>query len=76
MQLILRKLGHKNGVVEETIKRLKERGISISTSGMYQVLNGRSTRPELVETFLEVAEEVKARQQQIQERARQLIAES
>ncbi|UYZ60214.1 hypothetical protein [Hymenobacter latericus] len=75
-QQILRSLPRKNGVVEETIRRLAQKGISITTSGIYQLLNGRSSRPEVIEVFLEVAEEAKDRQRQIQERAQKLIADA
>lgn len=76
LQLILQKLGGKNTVVRDTLARLQARGIKISKSMLYKNIADHHHRKEVVDVFLEVAEEEFARRRQVEERARQLIAEA
>ena len=76
LQLVLQKLGGKNTMVQDTITRLKAAGIKTSRSALYQAIAGRSHKKEVVDVFLEVAEGEFARRRQVEERARQLVAEA
>lgn len=76
LQLVLQKLGKKNTVVQDTLTKLREAGIKISQSALYQAIAGRSHRKEVVDAFLEVAEAEFARRRSVEERARQLVAEA
>ncbi|NVO84270.1 hypothetical protein [Hymenobacter terrestris] len=73
LQLVLQKLGGKSSIMRDTLDRLQERGIKSSKSTLYQAIAGRTHRQELVEVFLELAEEEFERRRQVEERARQLI---
>ncbi|MBB6059640.1 hypothetical protein HNQ93_002500 [Hymenobacter luteus] len=73
---MLQKLGRKHTVIADTLARLKERGVKLSQSRLYQIIADDEARKEVVDVFLEVAEEEFARRRQVQERARQLIAEA
>lgn len=75
-QLILQKLGKKNTVVQDTMTKLRAEGVKISQSALYQAVAGRSHRKEVVEAFLEVAEAEFARRREVDERARQLVAQA
>jgi hypothetical protein len=75
-QQILQRLGTGNTVVRDTIQLLAERGIKVSRSAMYQALDGRSNRKELIEAFLETAEAELERRRQVRERAARLINEA
>ncbi|GAB2778081.1 hypothetical protein HNQ93_001706 [Hymenobacter luteus] len=72
-QQILQRLGTGNTVVRDTIALLAERGLKVSRSAMYQALDGRSNRRELIEAFLETAEAEFERRRQVRERAARLI---
>jgi len=76
LQLVLQKLGGKNTVVRDTLARLQEQGVKISQSALYQAIAGRSHRKEVIDVFLAVAEAEFERRRQVEERARQLIAEA
>jgi hypothetical protein len=76
LQLILQKLGKKNTVVQDTLTKLRGAGIKISQSALYQAIAGRSHRKEVVDAFLEVAEAEFTRRREVDERARQLVAEA
>ena len=76
LQLVLQKLGGKNTVVQDTLARLQAAGIKTSRSAVYQAIAGRSHRKELIDAFLEVAACEFARRRQVEERARQLVAEA
>ncbi|SHK70669.1 hypothetical protein [Hymenobacter psychrotolerans] len=75
-QQILQRLGTGNTVVRDTIQLLAERGVKVSRSAMYQALDGRSNRKELIEAFLETAEAELERRRQVRERAARLINEA
>jgi hypothetical protein len=75
-QQILQRLGTGNTVVRDTIQLLAERGIKVSRSAMYQALDGRSNRKELIEAFLETAEAELERRRQVRKRAARLINEA
>ncbi|WP_210521341.1 hypothetical protein [Hymenobacter terricola] len=76
LQLVLQKLGAKNTVVQETLAKLSDAGIKVSRSTIYQAIAGSNTRPEVAETFMQVAEAEFTRRRELAERARQLIAEA
>ncbi|MBG8553978.1 hypothetical protein [Hymenobacter guriensis] len=75
-QQILQRLGTGNTVVRDTIQLLAQRGVKVSRSAMYQALDGRSNRKELIEAFLETAEAELERRRQVRERAARLINEA
>ncbi|GGG35409.1 hypothetical protein [Hymenobacter glacieicola] len=75
-QQILQRLGTGNTVVRDTITLLAGRGLKVSRSAMYQALDGRSNRRELIEAFLETAEAEIERRRQVRERATRLISEA
>lgn len=75
-QQILQRMGTGNTVVRDTIQLLAERGVKVSKSAMYQALDGRSNRKELIEAFLETAEVEFERRRQVRERAARLIADA
>ncbi len=56
--------------------KLRAEGVKISQSALYQAVAGRSHRKEVVEAFLEVAEAEFARRREVDERARQLVAQA
>lgn len=70
------RLGPRNPSVNDTLKLLEARGIKASRAGIYQTIAGRSSRREVVEAFLEVAEAEFERRRQVEQRATRLIAES
>ena len=76
LQLVLQKLGAKNTVVQDTLVKLTTAGIKISRSTIYQAIAGSNTRPEVAETFLQVAEAEFTRRREVAERARQMVAEA
>ena len=76
LQLVLQKLGAKNTVVQDTLVKLTAAGIKISRSTIYQAIAGSNTRPEVAETFLQVAEAEFTRRREVAERARQIVAEA
>lgn len=76
LQQVLQKLGAKNTVVQDTLAKLTEAGIKTSRSTIYQAIAGSNTRPEVVETFLKVAEAEFTRRREVDERARKLVAEA
>ena len=76
LQLVLQKLGAKNTVVQDTLVKLTVAGVKISRSTIYQAIAGSSTRPEVAETFLQVAEAEFARRRELDERARKLVAQA
>ena len=76
LQQVLQKLGGKNTVVQDTIAKLRASGIKTSRSALYQAIAGRSHRKEVVDMFLAVAEAEFTRRREVEERARQLVAEA
>ena len=76
LQKVLQKLGGKNTVVQDTLTKLQSAGIKTSRSALYQAIAGRSHRKEIVDVFLEVAEAEFARRREVEDRARQLVAEA
>ncbi|TYZ12723.1 hypothetical protein FY528_05390 [Hymenobacter lutimineralis] len=76
LQQVLQKLGRKHTVIADTLTRLKERGIKLSQSRLYQIIADDEARKEVVDVFLEVAEEEFTRRRHVQERAQKLVAEA
>lgn len=74
LQKVLDKLGPGQTVVKDAIAALAEQGIMVGTSTMYQVVNGRSGRKELVEAFLTAAEAETQRRELVRQRAARLAA--
>ena len=74
LQKVLDKLGPGQTVVKDAIAALAEQGITVGTSTMYQVVNGRSGRKELVEAFLTAAEAETQRREIVKQRAAKLAA--
>lgn len=74
LQKVLDKLGPGQTVVKDAIAALAEQGITVGTSTMYQVVNGRSGRKELVEAFLTAAEAETQRRELVRQRAAKLAA--
>lgn len=75
LQEVLRKLGS-GFIVQATLDRVRANGAKASISLVYKVINGTSTRQDITDAFLTVAEEESARRRQVAERARQLVAEA
>ena len=73
---VYERLGKRNQSVGDTLRLLTERGIKASRASIYQTIDGRSSRREIVDAFLEVAETEFARRRQIEERASRLVAEA
>lgn len=69
LQKVLERLGPDQSVVKDAIAALSEQGIKVSRSDMYQVVNGRSGRRELVEAFLTAAETEHNRRELVKERS-------
>jgi len=69
LQKVLERLGPGQSVVKDAIAALSEQGIKVSRSTMYQVVNGRSGRKELVEAFLTAAEAEHNRRELVKERS-------
>ena len=74
LQKVLDKLGPGQTVIRDAIAALAEQGIRVGTSTMYQVVNGRSGRKELVEAFLTAAEAETQRREIVKQRAAKLAA--
>lgn len=68
LQKVLERLGPGQSVVKDAIASLAVHGINISKSAMYQVINGRSGKKELVEAFLVAAEAEHARRELVKQR--------
>ncbi|SDY57083.1 MULTISPECIES: hypothetical protein [Hymenobacter] len=73
---IYERLGKRNQSVNDTLKLLKSRGVKASRASIYQTIDGRSNRREVVEAFMEVAEAELARRRQLEKRATRIIADS
>jgi uncharacterized protein YqgV (UPF0045/DUF77 family) len=73
-QKILERLGPGQKVVKDAVAALTARGIKVSTSAMYQMIQGQSGRKELVEAFLAAAEAETERRAQVKERAAKIAA--
>lgn len=69
---VYERLGPRNQAVNDTLNLLKGRGIKVSKNGIYQTIEGRSNRREVVEAFLETAEAELQRRKDVQERINQL----
>jgi len=74
LQKVLERLGPGQTVVKDAIAALAEQGIKVSRSAMYQVVNGRSGRKELVEAFLVAAEAEHNRRELVKERTAKIAA--
>lgn len=74
LQRVLEKLGPGQSVVKDAIAALAEQNIHVSKSAIYQVVNGRSSRRELVEAFLAAAEAETHRRELVELRAAKLTA--
>ena len=72
---VYNRLGPRNQSVRDTLQRLADKGIKVSRASVYQTIEGRSNRREVVDAFLEAAEAEFARREQTQERISQLAAE-
>lgn len=75
LQQLSRKLG-RNTLVADTIVKLRDKGVKASASLVYKVVAGDVHREDVATTFLEVAEAEITRRKQLDERARQLVAEA
>ncbi|QKG55205.1 hypothetical protein GKZ68_00260 [Hymenobacter sp. BRD128] len=75
MQEVLRKLGG-GAIAQATLDRVRASGAKASLSLVYKVIAGTSTRQDIADAFLSVAEEEAARRRQVEQRARQLVAEA
>ncbi|UYZ64905.1 hypothetical protein [Hymenobacter weizhouensis] len=76
LRQLLEKLGQRSSVVQATLARLHERGIKASMSLVYKTINGEVLRHDVAETFIEVAEQELNRRRQLEDRARQLLADA
>ncbi len=74
LQKVLERLGPGQTVVKDAIAALAEQGIKVSRSTMYQVVNGRSGRKELVEAFLVAAEAEHDRRELIKQRSAKIAS--
>lgn len=74
LQKVLERLGPGQTVVKDAIAALAGQGIKVSRSAMYQVVNGRSGRKELVEAFLVAAEAEHNRRELVKERTAKIAA--
>ena len=75
LQQLSKKLG-RNTLVADTLVRLRDKGVKASPSLVYKVVAGDVHREDVAEAFLAVAEEEIARRRQLEERARQLVAQA
>jgi hypothetical protein len=75
LQQLSRKLG-RNTLVADTLVRLHHNGVKASPSMVYKVVAGEVYREDIATTFMQLAEEEIARRRQLDDRARQLIAEA
>ena len=73
IRLLLDALGSGNTVVKDAMQALQERGIVVKKSTMYNVVNGRSERRELVEALLEAAEAETNRRVDVRKRAAAMV---
>ncbi len=74
LQKVLERLGPGQTVVKDAIATLAEQGIKVSRSAMYQVVNGRSGRKELVEAFLVAAEAEHDRRELVKQRSAKIAS--
>ena len=74
LQKVLERLGPGQSVVKDAIATLAEQGIKVSRSAMYQVVNGRSGKKELVEAFLAAAEAEHNRRELVKQRTAKIAA--
>lgn len=75
LQQLSRKLG-RNTLVADTMTLLHNKGIKASASMVYKVVAGDAHREDIATTFMQVAEEEIARRKQLNDRARQLVAQA
>ena len=74
LQKVLERLGPGQSVIRNAIAALAEQGIQVSRSTMYQVINGRSGKKELVEAFLAAAEAEHNRRELVKQRTAKIAA--
>ena len=75
LRQLSRKLG-RNTLVADTIVRLTDKGIKISSSLVYKVIAGDVYREDIAIVFLEVAEEEITRRKLLEDRARLVVAQA
>lgn len=76
MRKVLERMGGKSSLVQDTRARLKAQGVEVSISLIYKTINGEVQRNDVAEAFLQAAEQTAANRRQLEDRARQLIAEN
>lgn len=74
IQKVLDKFGQRQTIVQDSIKALAAKGVIVSTSVMYQVVQGRSNKAEYIAAILDAAEAEAARRAELADRAAKLAA--
>jgi ABC-type hemin transport system substrate-binding protein len=63
---------YRYGYATRIVENLRDKGIHVSQSTVYHTINGKSNHPEIICAFLDIVEEARAKQEQINKRVQSL----